>query len=348
MMEEADQTTSSFNAMGIRERFLAAVERARAQDFTNLVEELQIIHELTSLRDRPDTIVVVDEDEPSNSPSVLSQSRHRSTPRSTSVTPTGDDTSNNETDAPSPDGPRERPEFTRLSARQRQEFPRLQQAQIFAKHRLFFIGVGTVFNVLSFKTDPVLEKTFFMTFCAVLIAHLFIKVVSIQVKILVAAFPSCLVASKRQRRFFQWLEYSSQVYQYSTVIPQWCCFFIYAGDSNITRYSGYCFAFVYVLFKAFCFIELGKCWLNSTRYVHRLVSVGTKPSPADIDYQQRCAICFANYDTPIELSCRHIFCEECISTWLDKEHSCPLCRAIVTKEDNFWKSGDTCLLPQVF
>lgn len=49
----------------------------------------------------------------------------------------GDDTSNNETDAPSPDGPRERPEFTRLSARQRQEFPRLQQVSFFfEKERL--------------------------------------------------------------------------------------------------------------------------------------------------------------------------------------------------------------------
>jgi len=43
-----------------------------------------------------------------------------------------------------------------------------------------------------------------------------------------------------------------------------------------------------------------------------------------------CPICFDNpVNNPITLNCTHIFCEVCISEWLDKEKSCPVCRAPV-------------------
>ena len=48
-----------------------------------------------------------------------------------------------------------------------------------------------------------------------------------------------------------------------------------------------------------------------------------------------CPICFEALETPLALSpCGHLFCEDCASEWLDREHTCPLCRASV----NF--SGD--------
>jgi hypothetical protein len=33
--------------------------------------------------------------------------------------------------------------------------------------------------------------------------------------------------------------------------------------------------------------------------------------------------------TPIKLNCSHLFCDTCISTWLARNRSCPMCRTIV-------------------
>eukprot|EP00051_Salpingoeca_urceolata_P028513 m.487238 g.487238 ORF g.487238 m.487238 type:complete len:659 (-) comp24902_c0_seq1:55-2031(-) len=42
-----------------------------------------------------------------------------------------------------------------------------------------------------------------------------------------------------------------------------------------------------------------------------------------------CSICHDNLAAPIALHCSHIFCESCITTWLEREQTCPLCRAAV-------------------
>ena len=36
-----------------------------------------------------------------------------------------------------------------------------------------------------------------------------------------------------------------------------------------------------------------------------------------------------NYQEPTMLQCKHIFCEECVSTWFDRDTTCPMCRAKV-------------------
>lgn len=42
-----------------------------------------------------------------------------------------------------------------------------------------------------------------------------------------------------------------------------------------------------------------------------------------------CPVCFDNPHTPVTLDCQHIFCEVCILEWLEKEQTCPVCRAQV-------------------
>ena len=42
-----------------------------------------------------------------------------------------------------------------------------------------------------------------------------------------------------------------------------------------------------------------------------------------------CPICHDNLSEPTKLHCKHIFCEECVSTWFDREKTCPMCRAQV-------------------
>ena len=42
-----------------------------------------------------------------------------------------------------------------------------------------------------------------------------------------------------------------------------------------------------------------------------------------------CPICHDSLQEPTILHCKHIFCEECVSTWFDRERTCPMCRAQV-------------------
>ncbi len=42
-----------------------------------------------------------------------------------------------------------------------------------------------------------------------------------------------------------------------------------------------------------------------------------------------CPVCFDNPHTPVTLDCHHTFCEVCILEWLEKEQTCPVCRAKV-------------------
>ena len=44
-----------------------------------------------------------------------------------------------------------------------------------------------------------------------------------------------------------------------------------------------------------------------------------------------CPICHDSLSEPTKLHCKHIFCEECVSTWFDREKTCPMCRAQVCK-----------------
>lgn len=42
---------------------------------------------------------------------------------------------------------------------------------------------------------------------------------------------------------------------------------------------------------------------------------------------EECSICKDSFKNPISLPCDHIFCDECISEWFEKENTCPLCRS---------------------
>lgn len=48
------------------------------------------------------------------------------------------------------------------------------------------------------------------------------------------------------------------------------------------------------------------------------------------------------------LSPQHVFCEECLCLWLDRERTCPLCRSVAVDTLRCWKDGATSAHLQVY
>lgn len=77
------------------------------------------------------------------------------------------------------------------------------------------------------------------------------------------------------------------------------------------------------------------------RLLKHFQNLGTKPTGEQlVSAGEACPICHDDYSTPVRLGCSHIFCELCIAAWLDREHTCPLCRAKVADEPT-WRDGST-------
>jgi len=167
---------------------------------------------------------------------------------------------------------------------------------------------------------------------------------------LVMLFASRPMRSSRRRQMFVLAESVLSVYRTLAPVPVWYYYFVSVmGQGSFM--SSLCGG-LYMALKLASITERCKFLMFVVTAFHRgEATYGKYATPEELQAQQDdCSICQGPLQGPIVLSCGHLFCEECVSEWLDKEPTCPLCRAQVTPGRFHGGGGDgsTSLLPQLF
>lgn len=214
----------------------------------------------------------------------------------------------------------------------------------------FFFASDNLYLALIFQpTMPLLEDnakhlSFLTLLWLIITADFVAKFIFIMAKCLVVSGPTLVAAHRRKAQTYQWLEYTSHAYRHWLPTLPWSYYLTASTDSTGYVHNGLCS----ILFLAYLFwkvklfrVKLSRWW-KSTMSMVRPTSFGFRPSTTElIKTGPTCSICYGEFNNPVQLSCEHIFCEECVTTWLDKQKTCPMCRTQVITGDNDWKDGKT-------
>ncbi|CAA6654573.1 unnamed protein product [Spirodela intermedia] len=153
---------------------------------------------------------------------------------------------------------------------------------------------------------------------------------------------------RRQGQMLTLVEYLLLLYRALLPTPVWYRFFLnkeYGSlFSSLTTGLYLTFKLTSVVEKVQSFIAALKAL--SRKEVHYGCYATTEQVVAAGDM---CAICQEKMHAPILLRCKHIFCEDCVSEWFERERTCPLCRATVKPADlRSFGDGSTSLFFQLF
>ncbi|XP_067144274.1 RING finger and transmembrane domain-containing protein 2 [Centruroides vittatus] len=189
--------------------------------------------------------------------------------------------------------------------------------------------------------------TFWDVLWIVTVTDFVLKLLAILLKAIVVALPAKLLTFQKKGRHYLLLETTSQFYRTIAPMQHWLYFFSesYIGSSKV---FGVILSAIYLVLKYKDVIRKFRAWKKSFYGILQNVTYGVVPSSDQLKAAgESCPICQDVYRTPTMLQCRHIFCEECVSIWFDRERTCPMCRAEIA-DDPSWRDGSTTFLIQIF
>ncbi|EIE26740.1 hypothetical protein COCSUDRAFT_64636 [Coccomyxa subellipsoidea C-169] len=156
--------------------------------------------------------------------------------------------------------------------------------------------------------------------------------------------------NRRRSQVLAFLEQLVLMYRTIAAVP---CWLLYYDSLSMGAFWTSSMHGLYLWFKARnLFTELMSAWACGKALVRREFVYGHLVHPADPQLMEggsTCPICQDTMKTPIKLTCSHMFCDRCISIWLGRERTCPLCRTIVRPAGTMGcTDGSTPLAPLVF
>ncbi|MFS7969028.1 putative transcription factor C2H2 family [Helianthus anomalus] len=153
---------------------------------------------------------------------------------------------------------------------------------------------------------------------------------------------------RRQGQMLTLVEYALLLYRAFLPAPVWYRFFLNKeyGSLFSSLITG-----LYLTFKLTSVVgKVGSFYAALKALSRKEMHYGSYATPEKVsEAGDMCAICQEKMQAPILLCCNHIFCEDCVSEWFERERTCPLCRALVRPADiRSFGDGSTSLFFRVF
>ncbi|XP_057969927.1 uncharacterized protein LOC131159217 isoform X2 [Malania oleifera] len=153
---------------------------------------------------------------------------------------------------------------------------------------------------------------------------------------------------RKQGQMLTLVEYLLLLYRALLPTPVWYRFFLNKeyGSLFSSLMTG-----LYLTFKLTSVVEKVQSFFAALKALSRKeVHYGAYATLEQVNAAgDLCAICQEKMHAPILLRCKHIFCEDCVSEWFERERTCPLCRALVKPADlRSFGDGSTSLFFQLF
>lgn len=196
-----------------------------------------------------------------------------------------------------------------------------------------------LWNSLVYRMPHVSEVDIWTLLWIVLLTDFVVKFATVALKCCIFLLPAACLPHRRRGKFYMFVEKVSQLYRLTLPILPWVHYL--QDDQEIGRWFAIATVVIYCMFK------VGFIWkafldvVKSSRQLKLHSTFGSKPGAEEL--RQRgttCPICQDEFKEPILLVCKHIFCENCVSLWFDREKTCPMCRAQIT-DDPQWQDGST-------
>ncbi|WCJ34945.1 E3 ubiquitin-protein ligase RNFT1 [Euphorbia peplus] len=153
---------------------------------------------------------------------------------------------------------------------------------------------------------------------------------------------------RKQGQILTIIEYFMLLYRALLPAPVWYRFFL---NKEYGNFFSSLITGLYLTFKLTSVLGKVQLFFTALRALsHKEMHYGSYATSEQVNaIGDMCAICQEKMHTPILLRCKHIFCEDCVSEWFERERTCPLCRALVKPADiRTYSDGSTSLSFQLF
>uniref|UniRef100_A0A8C5JKW9 E3 ubiquitin-protein ligase RNFT1 n=1 Tax=Junco hyemalis TaxID=40217 RepID=A0A8C5JKW9_JUNHY len=209
----------------------------------------------------------------------------------------------------------------------------------------------TSFCSLIFLSPTVDFMNFWEVLWIVGVTDFILKFLFMGLKCFILLVPSFIMSFKSKGYWYMLLEELCQYYRMFVPIPVWCRYLMAHGglDTALGWSLGVLLGLLYLILKLLSFFGQWKNFRQVLRIFFTRPHYGVPASKRQCsESDDICSICQAEFQKPILLICQHIFCEECISLWFNREKTCPLCRTVISDHVNKWKDGATSMHLQIF
>ncbi|NXD39969.1 RNFT2 protein, partial [Copsychus sechellarum] len=213
---------------------------------------------------------------------------------------------------------------------------------------LYTFSSQQLYNSLIFLKPNLDRLDFFNLMWIVGIADFVLKFLTIALKCLVLALPRMVLAVKSKGKFYLIIEELSQLFRSLVPIQVWYKY-IMGDDPSSSYFLGGILIIMYSLCKSFDICGRVGSVRKALKVLCTPQTYGVRATSQQCsEAGDICAICQAEFREPLILLCQHVFCEECLCLWFDRERTCPLCRSLTVDTLRCWKDGTTSAHFQVY